>query len=221
MRRSGRASMGEVSSQDKSRQAIIRSFWRDMAKQASNRWTTRGILEFELALLAEVAPAPKKVLDLGSGHGELSRRFAAGEALLTAVDFEDGFRDSFSGRRERFILCDVLDFESEESWDVVMLMGVALYLTGQEAYQLYKKIGSFLESGGIAIIKHQVTKGREKIFQGFSENLGRDYWGRYPNLSDEYSSLARVFSSVEKVEYPKQFNGWPDTEHVAFLCRKD
>lgn len=217
--RIGCLNMVEDQSSAMERKSTIKSFWQDIALLKSNRWTGEAFIKFELDLLRSLNRNPDSILDLGSGHGELSKTYASGKAQLTAVDFEITFNNSFSAPNERFILCDVLDFETSETWDVVLLMGVALYLTDEESSRLYQKISAMFTKAGVAIIKHQVRLGEGKIFNGYSQELGSQYWGRYPSLDREHKMLRDVFPIVHQVPYPDEFNRWPDTRHMAFVCR--
>lgn len=202
-----------------SNQAVIRAFWKKRAELDSNRWTAPELLEFELELLKSINPSPSSILDLGSGHGELSRSYAAGTANITAVDFEDRFRKAFLEKNTTFVKCNVTQFETDRTWEIVLLMGVVPYLTGKEASDVYERISRMISDGGAAVIKHQVSAAAEKIFDGYSEELGKDYWARYPSMEAELRSLRRFFHIVTPITYPDRFQRWPDTKHVAFVCK--
>ncbi len=200
------------------REDVIRRFWRDKSLTTSNRWTGQELLQFELGLLRQVSPRPNSVLDLGSGHGDLSRAYASSRCQLTAVDFEQHFGEAFRGKNHTFINESVTDFRSYERWEIILLMGVVTHLTEEEAAPLYRRIHDFLADDGKAIIKHQVGVREEVKFSGYSEALGSDYWARYPDFRKEQSLLESIFAVVDVLKYPRRFNPWPNTMHVAFIC---
>ena len=67
---------------------VIRQFWKSRAKEETNRWTSSDTLEFEFSMLQPFCSEEQRILDLGCGAGELSRRLIGTGGVLTAVDFE-------------------------------------------------------------------------------------------------------------------------------------
>lgn len=198
---------------------IIRAFWAQKSQEERNRWTSDAMLAHERALLARIAPAPRSILDLGSGHGELSRPLAGDAADLLAVDFAPAYARSFTGPRHRFQAASLDAFEPGEAFDLVLLFGVVTSLDAADEERLYRRMAAWLTDDGVAVVKNQCSVGEEFVKTGFSEALGADYSGRYPNVEQQADRLRRAFATVEVVPYPDHLNVWETSAHVAFVCR--
>lgn len=198
---------------------IIRAFWAQKSQEERNRWTSDAMLAHERALLAEVAPAPCSILDLGSGHGELSRPLAGETADLLAVDFAPAYARSFTGPRHRFEAVGLDAFEPDAAFDLVLLFGVVTSLDATEEQRLYERMAQWLSDDGVAVVKNQCSVGEEFVKTGWSEALGAEYSGRYPNVEEQASRLRRAFATVEVMPYPSHLNVWETSAHVAFVCR--
>jgi SAM-dependent methyltransferase len=198
---------------------IVRKFWAQKSQEERNRWTSEDMLDYELALLRDLAPEPRAILDLGSGHGELSRPLAADAARLVAVDFAPAYRRSFTGRRETFVAGGLDAFHTEERFDLVLLFGVVTSLDATAEANLYQRMAGWLADGGVAVVKNQCAVGQGFVKTGWSEALGMDYSGRYPGLREQADRLRAAFATVEDHPYPERFNPWETSTHVAFVCR--
>jgi SAM-dependent methyltransferase len=198
---------------------VIRAFWAQKSQEERNRWTSEAMLAHELALLGELAPAPRSVLDLGSGHGELSRPLAGETADLVAVDFAPAYARSFTGPRHRFEADGLDAFEPAEQFDLVLLFGVVTSLDRAEEQRLYERMAQWLTDDGVAVVKNQCSTGEEFVVSGWSEALQAHYSGRYPGVEEQADRLRRAFATVEVVPYPMHLNTWETSAHVAFVCR--
>lgn len=198
---------------------VVRQFWADKAQSTSNRWTSPDMLEFELALLGPLAAEAANVLDLGSGHGELSRQLCPPGRRLLAVDWEEGFASAFVEPHHEFRVSLVTDFNSAERFDLVLLFGVVTCLELHQELQAYDRLAASLATGGTAVVKNQCAVAGEFVVDSHSEALGTRYSGRYPAQDEQQARLRDVFADVEAVPYPDAFNPWPNSRHVAFLCR--
>jgi hypothetical protein len=208
------ATNGHVLDQD-----MIRAFWDAKSQEARNRWTSEGMLVYEQRLLREIAPTPHAILDLGSGHGELSRPLAGEAADLVAVDFAPAYARSFTGSRHRFEACGLDAFEPDERFDLVLLFGVVTSLEPDDEARLYERMATWITDDGVAVVKNQCSIGAEFVKTGWSDALGADYSGRYPNVEEQARRLRRAFAAVEVVPYPAHLNTWETSAHVAFVCR--
>src|SRR6185436_15932816 len=140
-------------------------------------------------------PAPRSILDLGSGHGELSRPLAGDCADLVAVDFAPAYARSFSAPRHRFEASGLDVFEPAERFDLVLLFGVVTSLDVDEEQRLYARMAQWVTDDGVAVVKNQCSRGEEFVRTGWSEALGTDYSGRYPNVEQQAVRLRRAFAT--------------------------
>lgn len=199
--------------------SVIDSFWKKRAAAGKGRWTEHALLDFELAWLSQLIPSEARILDLGSGPGELSSRLLPPQGQLTLVEkYPDFLKLAPTGQNIRHVCCDVLNFANTERFDVILLFGVVTHLTVAEETLIYRTIAGLLAHQGVLIVKNQVSCGEEKLVSGYSNGLQQEYCGRYPGLDSQRERLSNVFSDVRVVHYPHQFNPWPDTKHTAFVC---
>jgi SAM-dependent methyltransferase len=198
---------------------VIQAFWARKSQEERNRWTSDAMLAHEQALLRELVPAPRSILDLGSGHGELSRPLAGTTADLLAVDFAPAYGRSFTGPRHRFEAGGLDAFEPAEAFDLILLFGVVTSLDATEEQRLYERMAQWLTDDGVAVVKNQCSTGDEFVTTGWSEALAANYSGRYPSVEEQASRLRRAFATVEVVPYPPHLNTWETSAHVAFVCR--
>jgi trans-aconitate methyltransferase len=201
-------------------QSVARQFWAHKASEGENRWTPEGMLEFEIQLASTAAPHAERILDLGCGFGTLSRRLTPPQGQLVAVDWEPQYRAAFTETNQTFIERRVTEFTSFSAFDLVLLFGVVTFLSEDEETALYSRIGELLSNRGAALIKNQCSRAEEFSFCGYSESLGAEYSGRYPNAVQQQTRLLSRFHEVDAVEYPQEFNPWPNSFHIAFICRR-
>jgi cyclopropane fatty-acyl-phospholipid synthase-like methyltransferase len=198
---------------------LINAFWDEVAKQsASNRWTSSDILEYERDALSSLFHKGQRVLDLGSGHGELSRSLNSSESELIAVDFVEAYAESFRACNELFLCSQVTDYRPAGLFDIVLLFGVVTYLSEAEELDIYETIRKCLKDTGVALIKNQCAVKDELNFEGFSTDLGREYCSRYPAFESQLKNLQHSFTNVNIIRYPSRFNKWENTFHVLFEC---
>lgn len=204
--------------------SLIKNFWRKQSLRDSNRWTDSDLLEFEISYLTQKRPQDFKsikILDMGSGSGELSKRLQEHGDILIAVDFEENYRRFFRESDSQFFThSDVIGFESEENFDIILLCGVVTHLTTIEENQIYEKVSKLLAPRGFAVIKHQMSINKEFIVNTYSEALAENYSARYSSFLETEVKLKSIFQEVEFVEYPKTFNKFDNSKHVAFLVKK-
>ncbi|UCV29292.1 class I SAM-dependent methyltransferase [Ferribacterium limneticum] len=199
---------------------IIDIFWKKRSAEGKGRWTDENLLGYELSWISEHAPPNAQILDLGSGPGELSCSLLPTNGKLTLVDkYPDFLKLAPIAPNIRKLCCDVLEFDDTERYDLILIFGVVTHLTEKEETQTYQKAVKLLSRNGTLIVKNQVSSGEEKTVSGYSPSLKQDYCGRYPGLEQQGQRLNRVFSDVKIIHYPEQFNPWPDTRHVAFVCK--
>ena len=202
--------------------SVIDAFWRQRSAEGKGRWTDDALLRYEIGWLSPYASAQARILDLGSGPGELSSRLVAPGGSLTLVEkYPDFLKQAPTGDNIRHVCCDVLEFEDSSTYDMILLFGVVTHLGEEEERLVYRKAAEHLAAGGRLVVKNQVTLAEEKLVSGYSASLRQEYCGRYPGLDQQLARLKVIFSFVEVVNYPAQFNPWPDTRHVAFVCAQE
>ena len=199
---------------------VIDAFWKKRSAEGKGRWTDDALLRYELGWLANYAHTHVRILDLGSGPGDLSSRLLPENGSLTLVEkYPDFLKQAPVAPNIRHVCCDVLSFEESDLYDLILLFGVVTHLTVGEEEVVYHRAAKLLNPGGALIVKNQVSDGEEKLVSGYSASLQQDYCGRYPGQERQFKQLRSIFQCVEIVRYPDRFNPWPDTKHVAFVCK--
>lgn len=199
--------------------SLIEAFWQRRAQEGQCRWTDDALLSFELSRLQPYVRANSALLDLGCGEGSLSRRLVGEAGSLTLVEKQPGFLDRVADEpRLSKHCCDLSQFSYPQHYDLILLFGVVTHLTLAEERAVYRSVATHLADGGYFVVKNQVTAGPELLVDRHSEQLGCRYVGRYPNQDSQQAELAQLFRRVERIAYPPEFNKWPDTHHMLFLC---
>lgn len=198
---------------------IIDKFWQQRATQSKGRWTESSLMDFELGFLANHVTPHCRILDLGSGPALLSRLLMTESATLTAVDKYQGFLDKIPPDPRITKICsDVVEFQYPIPYNLILLFGVVTHLEPEEELRVYENALAGLSPSGVLVVKNQVSLFEEKRVDTYSKNLDCRYVGRYPDIPGQTSRLRKFFGSVETLHYPKDFNKWADTKHVAFIC---
>jgi len=103
----------------------IRNFWKVQSLKSNNRWTDQSFLDFEIQQIKNITDGTpiKKILDLGSGTGTLSKKLVSEESTLDAVDFEDSYEKSFEvDGRFTFFKSDVRFFKTSSRYDLILFL---------------------------------------------------------------------------------------------------
>lgn len=202
---------------DELRPEVINKFLQQQNAKVADRWTGEDILNYELSVLGNLIKPHSKILDLGSGSGELSRNLCRESGWLTAVDLGTHYAQCFLKNNHNFIASNVLDYKTEEKFDIVLLFGVVTYLMPIEEKDVYSKISSFLAPQGIAIIKNQCSDAESFIINEYSQKLEIDYSARYPSIAEQQQNLSLYFSKIQVQKYPANLKRHNNSKHVMFI----
>lgn len=203
---------------------VIKNFWKIQSLKSNNRWTERSLLDFEIQQIRNifVGVQIRKILDLGSGTGTLSKSLVDDTCTLDAVDYQDSYRNFFVGDpRLSFFKSDVRNFRSDSLYDLILFFGVTTHLDIESEEKALNSISEMLNESGIAVVKLQCSDSESFIFNGFSKELGMEYSGRYPSRQEQRKRLLKFFTSVEELGYPASMKMHKNTSHVMFVCRNN
>ncbi|MCD2452743.1 class I SAM-dependent methyltransferase [Methylicorpusculum oleiharenae] len=197
---------------------IIKKFWTEKSKEKSNRWSGNTILEYERNLLAPYAKRANKVIDLGCGHGELSRSIVDRHTYLLGVDYIPDYANSFDKPNQSFVCSSLTDYKPFNVFDLALLLGVVTYLDLEEENSIYCLLSKCISTTGLVVVKNQCSNEKEFVFNGYSKFLKTSYSARYPEYDTQINRLSYWFNNINAVKYPEEFNTWKNTFHVAFFC---
>lgn len=122
-----------------------------------------NILETE-SVLSRLTVFPNfRVLDVGAGGGRWSRVFAEKVKSVVALEPSDIY-ETLSERMAGFsnVIClkkSLQDFYSDESFDVIIISGVLMYLTqNDEVLRFLEKVSKLLRNGGFLVLREPIAR---------------------------------------------------------------
>lgn len=202
----------------------IDNFWLGRTQVADPRIATNyrddGRLEIDFRLAKSHSSPQSRVLDLGAGSCTLSGLLEPHVASVLAVDKFDGFlKHAPRSAKFRTECVDIVEFQSQDSFDLILLFGVVSYLNLNDERDLYERCQSMLSSTGTFIVKHQCGLAGELIVDKHSTELDAHYHARYPDYQSQSELLGKYFAVSTVDIYPPEFNRWENTHFYAFVCR--
>jgi SAM-dependent methyltransferase len=139
----------------------------------------------------------RTVLDLGAGVGQWAFRFVArGAHRVTAVEYSAALAEI--GRREaeargvrnlEFVVCPAEDYSAGETFDVVFISGLFVYMNDDQAEQLVATLPRHCRPDTLLLVRDGTgVPVRHEIDDRFSEHLQASYSAVY-RTADEYAKL--------------------------------
>lgn len=204
-------------------------------KTISKFWNSRGLikdnyeaarngiderLKYDMELLEKNLKKNDNVLDLGCGTGIIANVIVDKVQRITAVDFIEEFVSRIKHPKIDAICKEIMKFETNEKFDVIIIFGVFNYLEVHEVKKLCKKLQNWVKQDGIIIIKHQCGLNEDITVDNYSKKLQCKYLATYRKLTKEIMLLKNYFNVDVKDIYPKGMNIWDNTHHYAFICKK-
>lgn len=206
---------------------LIDAYYSKMAKKIDSPLVTRNKAKdssfYDIALMKRLANSTKTLLDLGSGTGLLINHLVNDFASITAVEkYRDFSKYIVQSPKVEIINEDILRFDTKKKYDMVSLFGVMNYFNLEESKYIYRKIWDFLKDDGVLIIKNQMGIKEDVLINGYSDELGTEYYSHYRQVDKEMQLLHEIgFSKIEKIDiYPPEFSRWDNTHFYALLCEK-
>lgn len=166
------------------------------------------------------ANANSHILDLAAGSGGALNLYYDKVAHITAVEkFEEFSNLIVKSHNVAIINADIKDFDTKDTFDIVLLFGVMHYFSTQEAKHIYAKCKNLLSKGGKLIIKQQFGVDSDVVVE-YSNELQQAYFSTYRYIENEKQILETVgFRSIEQFDiYDKKANRWDNTHFYALVC---
>jgi cyclopropane fatty-acyl-phospholipid synthase-like methyltransferase len=190
-----------------------KSFWNRRLSRDRYQWTTQDFKDRTFEIVSKYVERGSTVLDLGAGDCEIANRIMHElDCKVTAVDFVPR---QFEGE---FIVEDLRSFRPKKVYDVVLMLGVAQYLSDDALSRLYASLrGNFWK----LVVKHQCHRFETKKIDVFSEELQDRYVSIYRTVADD-TEIIRSFAGVDVVvEDLDEFNRHSDTYFKLFYGEQD
>lgn len=206
--------------------ANIHNYYEKLASKIYTPTETRNkapdFSAFDIDFVRRFAGASKHLLDLGSGTGLLINPLVNAFGQITAVEKYPQFSRFIAQEPHvELIHADLNVFEASDQYDLVTIFGVMNFFNREEALRLYRKAVNWIKPGGVLIIKNQMGVQEDVLVDGYSEELGTQYYSEYRWVRHEMQLITEAgFTVDEPVDiYPSAFNRWPNTHFYALVCR--
>ena len=205
--------------------ARINDFWLGRTKIEDDRLATNyrddGRLEYDLDFIKSRMVENARILDLGAGTCTLSSRLIDQTARIVAVEKFEGFLSRAPSHPKLIKVCsDILPFDTDERFDLVLVFGVVNFIEPEEEVVLYAHCHRFLRPDGLLIVKNQCGLKDEVEIDTYSQELSSHYHARYPKASDQLRRLEQLFDVEQHDIYPAELNRWHNTHFFAFVARR-
>jgi cyclopropane fatty-acyl-phospholipid synthase-like methyltransferase len=203
------------------------TYWENLSKKIQNPSETKNkrpdTSDLEVSFIANYLKPEDEVLDIGSGSGLITNKLIDKVSHITTVEKFTGFTKFIVEHPNMLVInADILGFKMRKQFDAVLCLGVAQYFKKQDALDMYYSLFEMTKPGGVLIVRMHCGLEKDKIVNGYSEELQTNYFAEYRYVNTEVEALKSVgFDTVEKHDIlPDTLNVWPDTRHFIFVCKK-
>ena len=164
----------------------------------------------------------KNLLDLGGGIGIWSDYFLNSGLKVSLVEKELNFievaKSNIKSKNINFFHCDINDFDfKKNTYDVIFLSGVSIYLDDDNFNQLLSKIHYSLKPEGVFIHRDAYSLQKRLTINKYSKELDLNYFALYRTL-DEYFEMIleinnfKLFYSEDMYIYFTELNKRKETK---------
>jgi HAD superfamily phosphoserine phosphatase-like hydrolase len=205
----------------------INKYYRDLANKIKGPTETRNkapdFSSYDINFVKKFADKSVDLLDLGSGTGLLINSLEGSFKEITAVEKYHKFSD-FISRSEQVTIIneDVLTFVPTKTYNLITAFGLMMFFSFEEAEAIYRMVFKCLKKSGTFIVKHQMGVREDVCINGYSNELGCEYYANYRWIENELNLLSKVGFKISEVVdiYPDEFNRWENTKFYALVCEK-
>lgn len=194
----------------------------NIKKPTETRNKAKDFSAFDIAFMKARASNDKTLLDLGSGTGLLINSLIEDFKHITAIEKYENFSKFITqSHKIEIINTDVLGLElAQKEFDTLSLFGVMNCFNADEAESIYKNIIRYLKPDGQLIVKNQFGVDEDVTVEGFSEEIGTNYYSNYRHLDGEIELLTRCgYTNIEVFDiYPAEYNRWDNTHFYALTA---
>ena len=205
----------------------INKYYLELAKKITDPRESRNRAPdfslYDINFIKNLGDKDTKLLDLGSGTGLLINSLVESFGEITAVEKYKKFTE-FIVKSNNIVIVneDVLCFHPTQKYDVITAFGLMQFFNFKETQVVYKMVFNALNTLGVFVVKHQMGICEDVSVNGYSSELGTDYYSNYRWLENELNLLRDVGFKISEVAdiYPPEFNRWDNTHFYAIVCTK-
>jgi cyclopropane fatty-acyl-phospholipid synthase-like methyltransferase len=203
------------------------AYWRNLSLNITDPVQTKNkrpdTSDLEIAFLMDYLKKDDEILDIGSGSGLIINKLVDKVKSIVAVEKFEGFTKFIVEVDNMLVInADLIDFKMRKSFDSLLCFGVSQCFSKEDMQGIYANCFQMLKNNGYFIVRMQCGIEKGKKVEGFSNELGTDYFADYRHWQAEINMLQQIgFTSVERFDiFPDTLNVWPDTRHYIFVCKK-
>lgn len=179
--------------------------------------------DLDLNYLIKFLDKKSTILDLGSGTGLLVNKLCAEGFNIHAVERYKEFA-KFIELNENVVvnITDIRNYKPIINFKYITAFGVLNFFRLEDAFDLYKKIYAWIKPDGIFILKHQMGIVEDVLIDGYSDELGVEYFSNYRSLATEINLLTKAGFIIRRVDdiYGNQINRWKNTHFYAIVASR-
>jgi SAM-dependent methyltransferase len=192
----------------------IKNFWQSRNINGNLLWR-KDLIDLNVKIIEKRHFNGCKILDMGCGNAEVSGHFTKNSKVI-GVDFIDC---KYSGNNFKFIKSDVRSFSIDDKFDIILMFGIANFLTDDDLSTVYSNCKKMMNDNSVLLIKHQSSLFKDKIVDNYSEDLNADYCSIYRSI---YHDIRIIKKHLKLLKYGKaysdKYNKWPDTKFMLFTA---
>lgn len=177
--------------------------------------------------------AGKNILDLGAGVGQWAFRFIDhGAGSVTAVEYSAelakiGATEAADRgvRNLRFVVSPAEQFRSTETFDIVYISGLFVYMNDDQAERLMSNLSTFCSPDSVVLLRDgtAITDQRHEIRDRYSEHLQTLYSATYRTRQEYLDIFTHAGFTVMRDENMfdegNPLNKYPETRLRVYLFR--
>ena len=176
----------------------------------------------------------KRVLDLGSGSGQWSFRFAEIAKEVVAVEYSAEMCNlarteaaKMNLRNIKFVASEAQNYQSDELFDLIFISGLLIYLNDEECDLLVSRCAQNLRPGGDLFLRDGTgIKSQFDINNQYSKGLSAYYSATYRTSSQYIKLFTRngflLLNQEDMFDAGSPLNKWNETRlRVYQFLRRD
>ncbi|MFA3783649.1 class I SAM-dependent methyltransferase [Melioribacteraceae bacterium 4301-Me] len=202
-------------------------YWKNLSKKIKDPKETKNkrpdTSDLEVEFISKYINPNTELLDLGSGTGLIINKLVDKVKHITAVEKFEGFSKFIIDHPNMLVInADLIGFKIRKLFDVVLCLGVAQCFPKEEMKGIYQNIYSMLRQNGHLVIRTHCGLHEDVIVDGFSQELGTEYFAEYRQVDKEKALLEEIgFLDIQIFDiFPDTTNVWENTRHFMFVCKK-
>lgn len=210
-----------------SSQSKQEAYWSKLAERIEKPTDTKNkrpdTTDIELSFIKEYCDVTMSVLDLGSGSGLIINALLPFVKDITAVEKFEGFSKYICENENMYVInADLIGFKIRRTFDLVLCTGVAQCFEREVFRKVYENAFEMTAENGIFVARTHCGIKEDVKIDGYSDELGTDYFAEYRQLDSEVELIKESgFSEVEVFDFlPDSINVWENTRHYYFVCKK-